>query len=106
MSAARLTPATAYASIARHRLGESHGRGIANHRAILSKTIKKIEGELKKARKLYAGLRQGAVVIKRGCEVSGRELPCTKRLKFNRAKDFQPPRGHFPRPACPAEARY
>jgi hypothetical protein len=93
VSAARLTPATAPRP------------GIANPRAILSKTIKKIEGELKKARKLYAGLRQGAAVIKRGCEVSGRELPFTKRLKFNRAKDFQPPRGHFPRPAHPAEAR-
>ena len=54
-----------------------HGRGIANHRAILSKTIRKSK-RVEEGAEAYAGLRQGAAVINAAAKFRG-ESACTKR---------------------------
>ncbi len=52
-----------------------HTNGIANHHAILHKTIEKLEGELSQAQNTYAGLRREASLIKRRHDLDGRPLP-------------------------------
>jgi hypothetical protein len=52
-----------------------HGHTVSNHRAVLDKTIGKLEQELREARQTYAGLRNDALRIIRVCERAGRPLP-------------------------------
>ncbi|MFL6284595.1 MAG: hypothetical protein ACJ74Q_15725 [Pyrinomonadaceae bacterium] len=52
-----------------------HGHGISNHQAILDKTIKKLEEDLREAKQTYSGLRHAALTVKRTHEQDGKPLP-------------------------------
>lgn len=54
---------------------KGHSHGIVNHQTILQKTIKKIEGDLKRAKTDYEALHSRALIIVRDYQTAGKPLP-------------------------------